>query len=217
MPKEGTRKRRWRRRRARWKREHRSACRRCSLWAKAERERPCSPGGSPGLFSAATNRPVQEWAAAEDGRFRGDLLARFQAVVRIPPLRERRQDMKLLISLALQRGTINPEGRITHLSLDALDFLLSLSGLSRQLPRAGIPPRRGSATGQGGGQFLPLPAPSGAVKQRRPGIPEGRSLAEPRAEATQENAILRGHAKGRQLTADQVKRPGARLLLLHSR
>jgi transcriptional regulator with PAS, ATPase and Fis domain len=94
------------------------------------RIRPSGYAGAPFLapcvLVAATNRPVQEWAAAGDGRFRGDLLARFQAVVRIPPLRERRQDMKLLISLALQRGTINPEGRIAHLSLDALDYLLSL-------------------------------------------------------------------------------------------
>ncbi len=94
------------------------------------RIRPSGYAGAPFLapciLVAATNRPVKEWAAAGDARFRGDLLARFQAVVRIPPLRERRQDMKLLISLALQRGTINPEGRITRLSLDALDYLLSL-------------------------------------------------------------------------------------------
>jgi transcriptional regulator with GAF, ATPase, and Fis domain len=47
------------------------------------------------LIVSGTNRPLD--AEAGDGRFRADLLARLGHVVRIPPLRERREDVAALV------------------------------------------------------------------------------------------------------------------------
>jgi DNA-binding NtrC family response regulator len=48
------------------------------------------------LVVSATNRPLER--DVDSGRFRGDLLARLGHVVTIPPLRERREDIPLLVA-----------------------------------------------------------------------------------------------------------------------
>ncbi len=50
---------------------------------------------------AATSRPVDKWAQDGGERFREDLLQRFSHVLRIPPLRERPVDARLLAARAL--------------------------------------------------------------------------------------------------------------------
>jgi len=89
---------------------------------------------APAVVVAATNRPVEAWVEAKDERFRGDLLARFDHVVRIPPLRERTADLRLLISLVLQDEEVNPR-TVERISLEAIDFLerQSYSGNFREL------------------------------------------------------------------------------------
>ena len=82
---------------------------------------------APAVVVAATNRPVEAWAQEGNDRFRGDLLARFDHVVRIPPLRERTADRRLLISLVLQDPEVNPKRAdrrtVERISLEAIDFL----------------------------------------------------------------------------------------------
>ncbi len=89
------------------------------------------PVAAPCLLIAATNRPVRKWANTEDPRFRADLLYRFDHIIHIPPLRERKADLRLLISLTLQDAAINPELEsgtftINRISLDALEYMEQL-------------------------------------------------------------------------------------------
>lgn len=82
---------------------------------------------APCVLVAATNRNVDDPASG----FRQDLVHRFDHVIRIPPLRERKQDLRLLISLTLQDDEVNPPDalkgdearRVTHISLDAIEYL----------------------------------------------------------------------------------------------
>ncbi|QTX32126.1 sigma 54-interacting transcriptional regulator [Aminithiophilus ramosus] len=88
-----------------------------------------NPFQAPSVVVAATNRPVRDWAQGDDERFRADLLHRFDRIVEIPPLRERRQDLRLLISLTLQADDVNPpkgrERTVERISLDAVSELES--------------------------------------------------------------------------------------------
>ena len=54
---------------------------------------------SPCILIAATNKDVNN-----DSTFRKDILNRFEHVVEIPSIRERKQDMRLLISILLQNN-----------------------------------------------------------------------------------------------------------------
>lgn len=74
---------------------------------------------------AATNRPLREWVASGREAFREDLFYRFDHVITLPPLRERKKDMRLLVSLSLQDKEVNPgfaggEG-VREISLDAIE------------------------------------------------------------------------------------------------
>jgi len=70
---------------------------------------------------AATNRDLQ--AEAADGRFRRDLFFRLNAVhIVLPPLRERREDLRLLLDLYLDRFKSLRFGRLSF-SEEALSFL----------------------------------------------------------------------------------------------
>ena len=53
------------------------------------------------LVVSATNRPLEK--DVEGGRFRGDLLARLGHVIQVPPLRERPDDVQLLVEHFLRR------------------------------------------------------------------------------------------------------------------
>ena len=68
---------------------------------------------------AATNRPVEE--DARNGRFRSDLMYRFVVRLRMPPLRERREDLPQLVELFLKKqGT--PTARI---SAEAMELFMA--------------------------------------------------------------------------------------------
>jgi transcriptional regulator with PAS, ATPase and Fis domain len=78
----------------------------------------------PSIIVAATNRPLDRWARTEQNApFRSDLFYRFDHVVKIPSLKERREDMRLLISLLLQDSEINERRKIARISLDAIEYL----------------------------------------------------------------------------------------------
>lgn len=84
------------------------------------------------IVVAATNRPIRKWVASKDSSFREDLFYRFDYVISLPSLRERRRDMRLLISLTLQEEEVNPGyrkeegGGIKRISLDAIKAIESM-------------------------------------------------------------------------------------------
>ena len=77
---------------------------------------------APCIIIAATNKDVRN-----DKSFRKDILNRFDHVIEIPSLRERKQDLRLLISMILQDSKINPivggRRKAERISLDAINYL----------------------------------------------------------------------------------------------
>lgn len=77
---------------------------------------------APCILIAATNRDVRN-----DKSFRKDVLSRFDHVIEIPSLRERKQDLRLLVSMILQDSKINPaltgRRKVERISLDAINYL----------------------------------------------------------------------------------------------
>lgn len=78
---------------------------------------------APCIIVAATNRPINDPASG----FRQDIVHRFDYKITIPPLRERKLDIRLLISLTLQNERVNPQtakGRyVNFISIDAIEWL----------------------------------------------------------------------------------------------
>lgn len=86
---------------------------------------------------AATNRDLLKMT--QDGRFREDLYYRLNVLsIEIPPLRERRSDIPLLIDFFIKKHTKNSSQKIKGLSPDARKLLLDYSypGNVRQLESA---------------------------------------------------------------------------------
>ncbi len=77
---------------------------------------------SPTYFVAATNRDLKRLIA--EGKFREDLYFRFRSRLRVPALRERKTDLKILISFLLQSPHINPGKQVSHISYRAIQALL---------------------------------------------------------------------------------------------
>ena len=86
---------------------------------------------------AATNQSLKE--KTESGKFREDLYYRLNTfILRIPPLRERREDIPLLCSYFLARFRKEFEKDISYISPDALSVLMkhSFPGNVRELENA---------------------------------------------------------------------------------
>lgn len=86
---------------------------------------------------AATNRQLEEEVAS--GRFRRDLFYRLSVVsVQLPPLRERREDIPLLVSRCLARNAARRGTKVAELSSRALEYLTKHSwpGNVRELEHA---------------------------------------------------------------------------------
>jgi DNA-binding NtrC family response regulator len=86
---------------------------------------------------AATNRDLLKMS--QDGRFREDLYYRLNVLsIEIPPLRERRSDIPILIDYFIKKHTRNSSSKITDLSPDARKLMLDYSypGNVRQLESA---------------------------------------------------------------------------------
>ncbi len=86
---------------------------------------------------AATNRDLLKMT--KDGRFREDLYYRLNVLsIEIPPLRERRSDIPVLLDFFLKKHTKNSSHKIKGISPDAKKFLLEYDypGNIRQLESA---------------------------------------------------------------------------------
>src|SRR5712672_112143 len=86
---------------------------------------------------AATNRDLRAMVA--DGRFRDDLYYRINVLsVDVPPLRERREDIQVLISSFLKKHTRNPSRLVRGLTPETRKLMLDYSwpGNVRQLESA---------------------------------------------------------------------------------
>jgi DNA-binding NtrC family response regulator len=72
---------------------------------------------------AATNRDLEE--EARRGRFRSDLFYRLNVItIHIPPLRDRREDVLLLVESCLQRLGSDQGGESKALASDAMDAVM---------------------------------------------------------------------------------------------
>ena len=71
------------------------------------------------LVVSATSQPIETWV--EEDRFREDLLARLGLVIEIPPLRERKGDIPLLVRHYLDR--CGPAGKKKEISDEAMTIL----------------------------------------------------------------------------------------------
>ena len=139
---------------------------------------------------AATNRDLQELAA--EGKFRNDLYYRLNVIpIRIPPLRERREDIPLLVEHFTQRIAASlgkPDLRLDDGALDALVELRwpgNVRELENTIERAVV-----LATGPTIGRDLVLLMPG--ARARAPGCPRrGCTRTCPGPSASRSVAALR--------------------------
>jgi transcriptional regulator with GAF, ATPase, and Fis domain len=96
----------------------------------------------PVMIVAATNRPLREWAkdekAGNSNKFRNDLFQRFDVVIDLPSIEQRREDIPLMVDLLLQDPAINPEQKIKKLSDNTMNKISEMKfdqGNFRELER----------------------------------------------------------------------------------
>ena len=153
-------------------------------------------------FVAATHRDLRQMV--EDGAFRGDLFARLKGLaVRLPPLRERREDMGILLAALLERQEAPPLS-ITQDALRALvlhDWPFNIRELEQALAVA-------VAFARDEGELClahlpaevraPSPPPIGAAADQANGAPPRRA---PRGAPTREELVELLEAQGGNISA----------------
>src|SRR5262245_28601441 len=86
---------------------------------------------------ASTNRDLE--AAAREGKFREDLFYRLAVVpIQIPPLRERKEDIPVLVDHFIQRYNTQFRKRVNEVSADGMKLMMNYSwpGNIRELKNA---------------------------------------------------------------------------------
>ena len=120
---------------------------------------------------AATNVNLQQ--AVADGRFRDDLFYRLNVIeIRIPPLRERREDIPLLAEHFIERLSRELGKEVTDISEGALRILMDYDwpGNVRELENA-IERAIVTCRARSGGRRFRLPGLRGASRRRGPRPP----------------------------------------------
>ena len=116
---------------------------------------------------AATHRDLKAWTA--EGKFRPDLYYRLSVVtIHLPPLRERGDDLSLLVQLFLRRFNGELGREVREVAPEAMERLRGLS-LAGQRPGAAERPPAGPAQGHRHG-----PAPGLPTRRSAPGNPRER-------------------------------------------
>ncbi len=73
---------------------------------------------------SATNRDL--WKAVQEGRFREDLYYRLNIItINLPPLRERKEDIPLLVEHFITKSNIENARKVEGISKEALDLLIN--------------------------------------------------------------------------------------------
>jgi hypothetical protein len=83
-----------------------------------------SPVFCPALVVAATNLPIDKWTENKPGDenyFRNDLFRRFNFVIDIPSLNDRKDKLELIIDAMLNLSTFNPQKKIKEIGKKALE------------------------------------------------------------------------------------------------
>jgi DNA-binding NtrC family response regulator/tetratricopeptide (TPR) repeat protein len=151
---------------------------------------------------SASNRNLREEVAA--GRFRGDLFYRLGAyVVEIPPLRERRQDIRILMDHFLGIYAEAEGKRVLGFTPDVYDLFSRHDWRGNNVRELENEVRRGVALCDAGGLIgvghlsPPLAARWEAIlRSARSGAPEGRSLREEVEELERSRIYDALHAAG---------------------
>ncbi len=112
---------------------------------------------------AATNRDLQQDVA--EGRFREDLYYRLNVItLTMPPLRDRREDIPLLVEHFLDKHRLDPKSGPARISEEAMEALMQHSwpgnvrDLENTIERAVVLSRGGVITSQHL-SFMPVPGP----------------------------------------------------------
>src|SRR5688500_2645758 len=137
---------------------------------------------------AATNKPLEK--AVADRQFREDLFYRLNVVrIEIPPLRERREDIRLLVNYFLKKIAQNQKMAPKSIAQEALDFLEQFSwpGNVRELENViqrAIVVTKGEV-------ILPLDLPASVLQSLPRPVHGGETTS-----ASVPNAVTGGHASG---------------------
>ena len=90
------------------------------------------PIACPMLVVAATNRPIEKWADEDDGtdmsvnRFRNDLFRRFNMIVYVPPLNDRKEDLPYILDAMMQMDAFNSGKKVKEIGKDALSAIVAI-------------------------------------------------------------------------------------------
>ena len=85
-----------------------------------------NPVFCPAFVVAATNLPIDKWTEhvpGVDNYFRNDLFRRFNSIVYVPSLNERREKMDFIVDAMLNLPVFNPERKIKEIGTKALKKL----------------------------------------------------------------------------------------------
>jgi two-component system response regulator HydG len=136
---------------------------------------------------AATNRDLEE--EARRGRFRSDLFYRLNVItIHLPPLRERREDILLLVESFMQRLAADHNAEPKALSADALDAVMvydwpgNVRELENALEHAWVLTR--------GDTIDPSTLPERITKRRKEPLVAERSYANPTLDVIERAYIM---------------------------
>jgi len=88
-----------------------------------------SPVFCPALVVAATNLPIDKWTEnnpGDENYFRNDLFRRFNFVIEVPSLNERKDKLELIIDAMLNLPAFNPGKKIKEIGKNALEKISNI-------------------------------------------------------------------------------------------